>query len=39
MTGGKRRYRDSVPEHVEATLRKLCMALPEAYGGNEVDGS
>ena len=31
MTGGKRRYRDIVPEHVAATLRKFCMALPDAY--------
>jgi YjbR len=31
MTGGKRRYLDGVPEHVESTLRTLCMELPDAY--------
>jgi YjbR len=31
MAGGKRRYVDGVPEHVEAILRKACLELPDAY--------
>jgi YjbR len=31
MTGGKRRYVDGVPEHVETNLRTLCLQLPDAY--------
>ena len=31
MGGEARRYTDEVPEEVEARLRELCLALPDAY--------
>jgi hypothetical protein len=31
MVQRERRYVDDVPEHVEARIRDICLALPEAY--------
>ena len=31
MADAERRYTDDVPEDIEARLRELCLALPEAY--------
>jgi hypothetical protein len=31
VTEGRRRYSDAVPEDVEARVRAVCMALPDAY--------
>jgi hypothetical protein len=31
MADEQRRYTDGVPHHVEASVREICLALPDAY--------